>query len=144
MDVQNPAAEAVRRFPGPPQIDPPTSPPHKGTGVVGGARWDDWRTGGHLPTAAQRRSRCDSSPGAAVAAKTPHRPEQRRLCGRRATKEAQRTTGAAVEPLIAGFPEFSGPASGVAGDRGGDLAGSARSAVDQNRPVRQAGRSRAA
>jgi hypothetical protein len=44
MDVQY-AAEAVRRFPGPPLEDPPTSPPHKGTGVVGGARWDDWRTG---------------------------------------------------------------------------------------------------
>lgn len=39
------AAEAVRRFPGPPLEDPPTSPPRPSTGVVGGARWDDRRTG---------------------------------------------------------------------------------------------------
>ena len=44
------AAEAVSQFPGPPLEDPPTSPPRNSTGAqLGGARWDDWRTGCPLP-----------------------------------------------------------------------------------------------
>ena len=42
-------------------------------GRVGGARWDDWRTGCPLPRSAQRRERGASSPGAAVAAKPTER-----------------------------------------------------------------------
>jgi len=53
-------------------------------------------------------------------------------------------TGAAVEPLIADFaaaqplrallciPAFSGPATGMAGDRGGDLAGAAPSGAQRS------------
>jgi hypothetical protein len=38
------AAEAVRRFPGPPPEDPPTSPPRpQDGGLLGGARWVDRR-----------------------------------------------------------------------------------------------------
>ena len=52
--------------------------PHKSpsplTGAqLGGARWDDWRMGCHLPRAAQCRGRCASSPGAAVAAQPTER-----------------------------------------------------------------------
>lgn len=83
----DPAAQAVRRFPGPPLEDPPTSPPRPSTGVVAGARWDDWRTAA-LPTSTQRRGRCDSSPGAALAAKSTRSIYRRRLCGRRDTKRS--------------------------------------------------------
>jgi len=43
-------------------------------------------------------------------------------------------TGAAVEPLRASLsnPAFSGPAAGMAGDRGGDLAGAAQSGAQRN------------
>ena len=54
MGGLSPAAEAVRRFPGPPLVDPPTSPPRRRTGAqLGGARWDARRTGCHLRRAAQ-------------------------------------------------------------------------------------------
>jgi hypothetical protein len=44
--VQFTAAEAVSQLPGPPLEDPTTSPPHSLEGAqLGGARWDDWRTG---------------------------------------------------------------------------------------------------
>ena len=63
------AAEALSQFPGPPLEDPPTSPPRNSTGARGGERGGT--TGARaakLPRAAQRRGRCASSPGAAVAA----------------------------------------------------------------------------
>ena len=69
------AAEAVSQFPGPPLEDPPTSPPRDSTGaLLGGARWDDWRTRCPVFAAMQRRGRCASLPGAAVAAKTTAQP----------------------------------------------------------------------
>lgn len=125
----------VRRFPGPLLKAPPTSPPHPGMGVVGGSRWDDWRAG--CPPAAPQpmcqlawRSGC--SEGA-------EHLELRRLRGRR-DRQAQRLARRSSRS-----DHFkSGPASGLAGSRGGDLAGGARSAADHDRPVRQAGRSRAA
>jgi hypothetical protein len=53
------AAEAVRRLPGPPLEDPPTSPPHpQDGGLLGGARWDD------------RRMRCQLMEGGAASHRT--------------------------------------------------------------------------
>jgi hypothetical protein len=63
------AAEAVSRFPGPPLEDPPTSPPRNSTGAPWGERGGT--TGARVAPyqrPAQRRGRCASSPGAAVAA----------------------------------------------------------------------------
>ena len=115
------AAEAVSQFPGPPLEDPPTSPPRDSTGAqLGGARWDDWRTGCHRVRAAQRRGRRASLPGAAVAAKAtanPRAPATLRPTCHQAKRLARRSSR--CEHINA----FSGPASGVAGDRGDDLAG---------------------
>jgi len=52
---------------------PPQVPLTLDGGAVGGARWDDWRTGCPSPWSAQRRGRCASSPGAAVAAQPTER-----------------------------------------------------------------------
>jgi hypothetical protein len=62
-------------------------------------------------------------------------PQQRRPCDRRDTKRSDWRDGRDA----ASTSGLRGPASGMAGGRGGDLAGQARSAVDQDRPVRQAG-----
>jgi len=77
------AAEAVSQFPGPPLLDPPTSPPRSTTGVVGGARWDAWRT------------RCHDSGRREQRASRPPSPEPRRLCDRRATKRSDWRAGRA-------------------------------------------------
>ena len=91
---------------------------------LGGARWDDWRTGCPFPNVSTGgaaplpmcqlawRSGCSEAvrtltSGGASAADVP----------------PSKATGAAVEPLRALQTVFNGPASGVAGDRGGDLAG---------------------
>ena len=109
---------------------------------MGGARWDDWRT------------RCHFFAGAAAS------PPMCQLAWRSGCSEGDRTppssggpaaamppstaNGAAVEPLVAGCAAasplralpctyaFSGPASGMAGDRGGDLAGAAPSEVQRS------------
>jgi len=85
------AAEAVSQFPGPPLEDPPTSPPRNSTGAqLGGARWDDWRTG--CPPPPGRRSIAAAVPARLAQRLQRNRPkdhEQRRLCGRRATKGAE-------------------------------------------------------
>lgn len=82
------AADAVRRFPGPPLEDPPTSPPRPSTGVVGGARWDDRRTGcphgrrsvatdvpARLAQRLQRRRPQVTSSGGSAAGVTPREPQ---------------------------------------------------------------------
>ncbi len=87
------AAEAVSRLPGPPLEDPPTSPPHPGWGRSWGERGGT--TGARA--ASQRRRR---SVVAGVTARLaprlqrsrPNTHEQRRPCGRRATKGAHRAT----------------------------------------------------
>ena len=110
----------MSQFPGPPLEDPPTRPPRVSTGAqLGGARWDDWRTRYHRVRAKQRRGRCDSLPGAADAAKVTADPRASATL-RPTTPSA--ATGAAAEPVRANRG-FSGPASGVAGDRGDDLGG---------------------
>ena len=114
---------------------PHKSPSPQHGGLVGGARWVDLRTG-CPPRAAQRGRGCASSPGAARAAKPPASPERRRPCGRRATK---RKRLARRSSRCEHFSGVRGPATGMAGARGGDLAGQARSAADHDRPVRQAG-----
>ena len=65
-----PAAEAVSQFPGPPLEDPPTSPPHEGRGRSWGERGgtSGARAADSFLRPPQRRGRCDSSSGAAVAA----------------------------------------------------------------------------
>ncbi|MCK7494818.1 MAG: hypothetical protein MZW92_29685 [Comamonadaceae bacterium] len=75
----------------------------------------------------------------------PNDHEQRRPLRPTCHQGAGRATGAAVEPLRALrlHSVFSGPATGMAGDRGGDLAGAAPSGAQRRRPasrsVRQAG-----
>ena len=59
------AAEAVSRLPGPPLKDPPTSPPHQGTGAGGGSAVGCWRRG------------CPSKRARSVAADVPARLAQR-------------------------------------------------------------------
>jgi len=90
--------------------DPPTSPPRQPTGRRWGERRTHWRTRCHPGRVAQHSeaARHITSSGAPAADVTP-----------------SAATGAAVEPLRA-LPcnwGFSGPASGMAGDRGGDLVG---------------------
>ena len=131
------AAEAVSQFPGPPLEDPPTSPPHWLTGAPWGERGGT--TGARAapsPRAAQRRGRCASSPGAAVAAQPTGRsraaaalrPTCHQETGRR------RATGAAVEPLRALHCTRTSAARlpGLAGDRGGDLTGAAPSGAQRS------------
>lgn len=99
---------------------------------MGGARWDPWRKGCHP---GRRRSKAQPpattpSSGAPAADVTP-----------------SAATGAAVEPLRALWrmekEPPGGPAPGVAGDRGGDLAGAAPNEAQRRerarRSVRQAG-----
>ena len=93
---------------------------------------------------AQRRGRCASSPGAAAAAQPTERSRaaapQRPTChqgsaaddwrgGRAAGRWLRSGTAAASTSL---HPAFSGPAAGVAGDRGGDLAGAAPSGAQRS------------
>jgi len=57
--------------------------------------------------------------------------EQRRLCGRRATKRSDWRGGRAAASTSL-HPVFSGPAPGLAGARGGDLAGAAPSGAQRS------------
>ena len=106
--------ETVSQSPGPPLKDPPTSPPH----LWMGAPWGD-----------------DGGPNGARAAPSVFgRPAQRRSPGELSSGGSadgvtpSAATGAAFEPLrsLQGFTDpkaSSGPASGMAGDRGDDLTG---------------------
>jgi hypothetical protein len=87
------AAEAVSQFPGPPLEDPPTSPPRESTGAQLGGARWD-----------DWRTRCPAFGRRSVAADVP-------ACLARRSSRADH------------FKAFSGPASGMAGDRGDDLAG---------------------
>lgn len=102
---------------------------HRGTGAPTnqspspqyGAAWEE------------RGGTCDSLPGAALAAKSTHASPGRGPSAdvTRAPRFARRSSRR---------EHFSSaPALGLAGAEGGDLAGSARSAADQDRPVRPAG-----
>jgi hypothetical protein len=80
-------------------------------------------------------------PGAAVAAKaTETITSSGGSCGRRATKRSDWRGGRAAGRWRSGeaarallcTPVFSGPASGMAGDRGGDLAGAAPSGAQRS------------
>ena len=71
----------------------------------------------------------------------PNDHEQRRLCGRRATKRSDWRGGRAADRWLCSgaaaactslHPAFSGPATGMAGDRGGDLAGAAPSEAQRS------------
>ena len=61
----------------------------------------------------------------------PNDHEQQRLCGRRATKRSDWRGGRAAASTSL-HPVFSGPAPGLAGDRGGDLAGAAPSGAQRS------------
>jgi hypothetical protein len=137
------AAEAVSRLPGPPLEDPPTSPPRNSTGARGGSAVGRLAHG--LPPPRGRRSVAADVPARLaqrLQRSRPHDHEQRRLCGRRATKRSDWRGGRAAARTSLN-PVFSGPATGMAGDRGGDLAGAAPSGAQRSdcasRPVRQAG-----
>jgi hypothetical protein len=126
------AAEAVSRFPGPPLEDPPTSPPHKLTGAPWGERGGT--TGARAAPPHGRRSVAADVPARLAQRLQRSRPndhEQRRLCGRRATKRSDWRGGRAAASTSL-HPVFSGPAPGLAGDRGGDLAGAAPSGAQRS------------
>ena len=113
------AAEAVSRFPGPPLEDPPTSPPRNSTGARGGSAVGRLAHG--LPPPHGRRSVAADVPARLAQRLQRSRPndhEQRRLCGRRATKRSD-WRGGRVAASTSTHPVFSGPATGMAGDRGG-------------------------
>gem|GEM_PF-6186411 len=118
----------MSRHLGPPLEDPPTSPPRCRTGAPWGERGGLHRRSGY--------ARVGSRSNAQTTA-TGH--PLRRHCDRRATERSEWRGGRAA----AGLPCSSGPASGVAGDRGDDLTGAAPSAAKLQRPasrsVRQAG-----
>ena len=132
------AAEAVSRFPGPPLEDPPTSPPHPLTGARGGSAVGRLAHG--LPPPRGRRSVAADVPARLAQRLQRSRPndhEQRRLCGRRDTKEprqrlARRSSRSLRAAAACTSVHFSGPASGMAGDRGGDLAGAAPSGAQRS------------
>jgi len=126
------AAEAVRRFPGPPLEDPPTSPPHKLTGAPWGERGGT--TGARAASTHGRRSVATEVPARLAQRLQRCRPndhEQRRLCGRPATKRSDWRGGRAAASTSL-HPDFSGPATGMAGDRGGDLTGAAPSGAQRS------------
>ena len=116
------AAEAVSRFPGPPLEDPPTSPPRNSTGERGGSAVGRLAQG--LPPPNGRRSVAADVPARVAQRLQRSRPndhEQPRLCGRRDTKRSDWRGGraaASIHPHSC-TPAFSGPAPGLAGDRGG-------------------------
>jgi hypothetical protein len=120
--VVSSAAEAVSRFPGPPLEDPPTSPPHKLTG----APWGE-RGGTTGARAASSHGRCSVAADVPVRLaqrlqrSRPRDHEQRRLCGRRATKRSDWRGGRAAARTSLNSV-FSGPAPGLAGGRGDGLA----------------------
>ena len=108
------------------------SPSQVDGGAVGGARWDDWRTGCHLTTAGAA-----SRPMCQLAWRSGCSETDRTITssgGSASDVPPSAATGAAVEPLRAsvGIPAFSGPATGMAGDRGGDLAGAAPSGAQRS------------
>lgn len=89
----------------------PLSPPHPGTGVVGGSRWDAWRTGCPNDGAAAAQPMCQLAwrSGCGEGAEPL---ELRRLRGRR-DRQAQRLARRSSRS-----DHFkSGPASGLAGTR---------------------------
>jgi hypothetical protein len=130
------AAEAVSRFPGPPLEDPPTSPPRNSTGARGGSAVGRLAHG--LPPPHGRCSVAADVPARLAQRLQRSRPddhEQRRLCGRRATKRSDWRGGRAAASTSMN-PVFSGPAPGLAGGRGDGLARAQlteRSAVREQR-----------
>jgi hypothetical protein len=111
------AAEAVSQFPGPPLEDPPTSPPRKSTGALWGERGGT--TGARAATFHGRRSVAADIPACLTQRLQRSRPnthEQRRPCGRRATKRAkgERLARRLSRCEHCCTPVFSGPASGLA------------------------------
>ena len=111
---------------------PPQVPLAIRRGRVGGARWDDWRTGCHLPAggAASRpmcqlawRSGCSAadrtitSSGGPAADVPPSEPKVSDWRGGRAADRWLCSGKAAAGTSL--HPVFSGPAPGMAGDRGG-------------------------
>ncbi len=126
------AAEAVSRFPGPPLEDPPTSPPRNSTGARGGSAVGRLAHG--LPLPRGRRSVAADVPACLAQRLQRSRPNnhaQRRLCGRRDTKRSDWRGGRAAASTST-YSAFSGPAPGLAGDRGGDLAGAAPSEAQRS------------
>jgi hypothetical protein len=96
------AAEAVSRFPGPPLEDPPTSPPRNSTGARGGSAVGRLAHG--LPPPHGRRSAAADVPACLAQRLQRSRPndhEQRRLCGRRATKRSDWRGGRAADRWLA-------------------------------------------
>lgn len=126
------AAEAVSRFPGPPLEDPPTSPPRNSTGARGGSAVGRLAHGLHPRLG--RRSVASDVPARLAQRLQRSRPndhEQRRLCGRRATERSEWRGGRAAANNST-HSVSSGPAPGLAGDRGGDLAGAAPSGAQRS------------
>jgi len=123
------AAEAVSQFPGPPLEDPPTSPPRHSTGARGGSAVGRLAHG--LPPPHGRRSVAADVPARLAQRLQRSRPvdhEQRRLCGRRATKRSDWRGGRAGPST----PDSGGPAPGVAGVRGGDLGRAQRTGAERS------------
>ena len=87
-----------------------------------------------LPPPRGRRSEAAAVPARLAQRLQRSRPndhEQRRLCGRRATKRSDWRGGRAAASTSL-HPVFGGPAPGLAGDRGGDLAGAAPSEAQRS------------
>jgi hypothetical protein len=116
--------EAVSPSPGPPLKDPPTSPPHRGMG----APWGD--DGGPMGAGAAL-----SSSGAAAKRRRPHHLSSGGCRGRRDTKlthgqrlarRSSRCDHVFKDSGVQSIWTSSGPAPGMAGDRGDDLTGGTR------------------
>lgn len=151
--VVSSAAEAVSQFPGPPLEDPPTSPPRNSTGARGGSAVGRLAHG--LPPPHGRRSVAADVPARLAQRLQRSRPndhEQWRLCGRRATERSEWRGGRAADRWLCSgdaaagtslHPVFSGPAPGMAGDRGGVRDARAPSGAQRSdlraQPDRQAG-----
>lgn len=119
----------MSRLPGPPLEDPPTSPPRNSTGARGGSAVGRLAHG--LPLPRGRRSGATDVPACLaqrLQRSRPHDHEQRRLCGRRDTKRSDWRGGRAAASTSR-HSVFSGPASGLAGARGGVRDGRAPSAA---------------
>lgn len=121
------AAEAVRRFPGPPFEDPPTSPPRPGTGASWGERDGTTRAQAATRRAARRKreaARKDMSSGASAAGVTP-----------------RTATGTAVEPLRSPSPAARPRAWRCTGWRSGRLGAQRSRSVPASSPSRPFARS---
>ncbi len=117
----------MSQFPGPPLEDPPSSPPRELTGAqLGGGGGTTGARAAPRSGDAAARPMCQLAWRGGCSKDDRPAHEVRRLCGRRDTKRTEGERLARRSSRTDHFIAFGGPASGMAGDWGDDLAGAQR------------------